>query len=77
MIPAFVTEELWSESLGHKTILAANPVAESRRRINCWSPTRSRMAVQVNGKLRATITLPASARINPRPKKPRWTNRMS
>jgi leucyl-tRNA synthetase len=57
MIP-HVTEELWSE-LGHTTILAETPWPAVDDKLLVADTIT--MAVQVNGKLRATITLPASA----------------
>lgn len=57
MIP-HVTEELWAE-LGHTKILAETPWPIVDEKLLVADTIT--MAVQVNGKLRATITLPASA----------------
>jgi leucyl-tRNA synthetase len=57
MIP-HIAEEMWQE-LGHKDLLgdAAWPQAEAALLVE----TTATLAVQVNGKLRATITLPRDA----------------
>jgi len=55
MIP-HITEELWS-SLGYKTLLADSewPVSNHKYLVN----DTVTIAVQINGKVRATITLPS------------------
>jgi len=53
-----LAEELWS-TLGHDTMLVDTPWPEADESL--LSADTITMAVQVNGKVRATITLPADA----------------
>ena len=72
MLP-HIAEEMW-ERLGHKTLLTDTPWPKADPALLIEDTVT--IAVQVNGKLRATITLPATFR-KKKPKLRRWPMPMS